>query len=109
VPCPTLAELHPAQTAVDGRLIAWCNSMDESGPSQIIRVQREEHLQAERVDRLLLHLFQHQVHHRGQAHAMLSGTDVPPPQLDEFFSIPAASCGVQRRMDRGGNLAGVSC
>ena len=26
------------------------------------------------------------VHHRGQAHAMLSATPVKPPQLDEFFS-----------------------
>ena len=39
----------------------------------------------ERIDAMLAHLFQHQVHHRGQAHAMLAGTDVPPPQLDEFF------------------------
>ena len=90
VPCPTLAELHPAQSAVDRRLIARCNSMDESGPSQTIRVQRETLVQTERADRLLLHLFQHQVHHRGQAHAMLSGTNVPPPQLDEFFSIAEA-------------------
>jgi uncharacterized damage-inducible protein DinB len=37
------------------------------------------------MDRLLLHLFQHQIHHRGQAHAMLSATSVRPPQLDEFF------------------------
>ena len=35
--------------------------------------------------RLLAHLFQHQIHHRGQAHAMLAGTAVKPPQLDEFF------------------------
>ena len=27
----------------------------------------------------------HQVHHRGQAHAMLAGTAMPPPPLDEFF------------------------
>jgi uncharacterized damage-inducible protein DinB len=33
----------------------------------------------------LMHLFLHSQHHRGQAHAMLSGTTVPPPQLDEFF------------------------
>jgi uncharacterized damage-inducible protein DinB len=39
----------------------------------------------ERVDRLLLHLFQHQIHHRGQIHAMLSGTHVTPPQLDEYY------------------------
>jgi hypothetical protein len=30
------------------------------------------------------------VHHRGQAHAMLSGTSVSPPQLDEFFSAGEA-------------------
>ena len=34
---------------------------------------------------ILEHLFQHQIHHRGQAHAMLSSTRVKPPQLDEFF------------------------
>ncbi|TMA85157.1 MAG: damage-inducible protein DinB, partial [Deltaproteobacteria bacterium] len=39
----------------------------------------------ERVDRALAHLFVHQIHHRGQAHAMLAGTSVPPPQLDEFL------------------------
>jgi len=33
-----------------------------------------------------MHLFQHQIHHRGQAHGMLSATAVKPPQLDEFFA-----------------------
>jgi uncharacterized damage-inducible protein DinB len=27
-----------------------------------------------------MHLFAHQIHHRGQAHAMLAGTPLPPPQ-----------------------------
>lgn len=90
VPCPSLAQLHPAQRAVDARLIAWCNAMDEDGPSRIIQVHRETRIQSERADRLLLHLFQHQIHHRGQAHAMLAGTNVPPPQLDEFFSVAEA-------------------
>lgn len=31
---------------------------------------------------VLAHMFNHQTHHRGQAHGMLSGTDVPPPSLD---------------------------
>jgi len=29
-------------------------------------------------------------HHRGQVHAMLSGTSVAPPQLDEFVMIDDA-------------------
>lgn len=90
VPCPTVAELRLAQAAVDRRLIAWCNSMGEKEPNQTIRVHRETRVQTERADRLLLHLFQHQIHHRGQAHAMLSGTGIKPPQLDEFFSVAEA-------------------
>ena len=39
----------------------------------------------ETIGDLLAHLFQHQIHHRGQVHAMLSGTSVAPPQLDEYF------------------------
>jgi uncharacterized damage-inducible protein DinB len=44
----------------------------------------------EPVTRLLAHLFQHQIHHRGQAHAMLAGTTLKPPQLDEFYSVAEA-------------------
>lgn len=90
VPCPTLSELHPAQAAVDRRLIAWCDALDEAGLDRIIQVHRGTRIQRERADRLLLHLFQHQIHHRGQAHGMLSATRVAPPQLDEFFSVAEA-------------------
>jgi uncharacterized damage-inducible protein DinB len=31
---------------------------------------------------VLGHFFNHQTHHRGQVHDMLSQTDVPPPSLD---------------------------
>ncbi len=64
--------------------------MDEHGPERTIRIYREDRIQTERADRLLLHLFQHQIHHRGQAHAMLGGTGIAPPQLDEFFSVGEA-------------------
>jgi uncharacterized damage-inducible protein DinB len=90
IPCPTISKLHAEQAAIDRRLIAWCDALDESGPDQIIHVHRGTRVQHERADRLLLHLFQHQIHHRGQAHAMLSGTSVRPPQLDEFYSIAEA-------------------
>jgi uncharacterized damage-inducible protein DinB len=90
VPCKTIAELHPAQAALDRRLIAWCNALPPDGADRIVQVHRGTRIQRERADRLLLHLFQHQVHHRGQAHAMLAGTAVKPPQLDEFFSAGEA-------------------
>jgi uncharacterized damage-inducible protein DinB len=90
IPCPTVSDLRPAQAAIDRRLIARCEVLDEAGSDRIIRLHRGTRVQTERADRLLLHLFQHQIHHRGQAHAVLSGTAVPPPQLDEFFSVAEA-------------------
>jgi uncharacterized damage-inducible protein DinB len=90
VPCPTIAELKPAQAAIDQRLIAVCEALTPEALDGIVRVNRDTQVQTERRDRLLMHLFQHQIHHRGQAHAMLSGTAIAPPQLDEFFSIAEA-------------------
>jgi uncharacterized damage-inducible protein DinB len=86
-PCATAAALQREQAAVDRRLIAVCDALTEASLSGEVHVNRGcTQVQVERRDRLLLHLFQHQVHHRGQAHAMLAGTTVKPPQLDEFFS-----------------------
>ena len=90
IPCRTSAELKAAQATVDRRLIAWCEALDEAGPDRIILVHRRTHVQSERADRLLLHLYQHDIHHRGQAHAMLSGAGIKPPQLDEFFLVGEA-------------------
>ena len=89
-PCATVRELQREQGEVDRRLIAVCEALTAETLSGTVRVNRDTRVQAERRDRLLLHLFQHQIHHRGQAHAMLSATRVKPPQLDEFFSAGEA-------------------
>src|SRR6478735_4418170 len=31
IPCPTVSDLQPAQSAVDHRLIIWCDSLDGAG------------------------------------------------------------------------------
>lgn len=85
LPFSDLAGLDAAQRDVDRRLIAFCEGLDERGLAAAADLDRGSWTQTERTDRILLHLFTHQIHHRGQVHAMLSGTDVPPPQLDEFF------------------------
>ena len=89
-PCATVAALKEAQAAVDQRLLNVVEALDAAGLQRIVSVHRETTIQRERMDRLLLHLFQHQVHHRGQAHCMLSSTSVSPPQLDEFFAVGEA-------------------
>ena len=77
--------LLAAQHAVDRRLISACRGLGEAQLALPVAILRRTGVQYEPVTRLLGHLFQHQIHHRGQAHAMLAGTSVPPPPLDEFF------------------------
>ena len=84
-PFATCAELAAEQRASDRRLIDACATLTEAELALPVPVQRRAGVQTETATRLLAHLFQHQIHHRGQAHAMLAGTPVEPPQLDEFF------------------------
>jgi uncharacterized damage-inducible protein DinB len=84
-PCETCAEVAAAQRDADRRLVAVCVSLTDAELDLPIPVMRRAGIQSESATRLLAHLFQHQIHHRGQAHAMLAGTKVKPPQLDEFF------------------------
>lgn len=85
IPFRALSDLEREQRTVDRRLIEVCLTLDEAGLSEPVELIRPSTVQVEPKDRTLLHLFQHQIHHRGQVHAMLAGTSVPPPQLDEFF------------------------
>ena len=74
------------QTASDKRLIAFCERQTEQSLQRDCVLPRPNRKPPPtRVARVLEHLFQHDIHHRGQAHAMLAGTRVKPPQLDEFF------------------------
>ena len=84
-PMDTCTQLAAAQQQVDERLIRICKGLDEERLVLSVIVPRRSGPCPERLDRLLAHLFEHQVHHRGQVHAMLAGTEIAPPQLDEFF------------------------
>lgn len=88
VPVDTAAGLMEAQAVADRRLIAVCDGLTDASLDTTVTTDRGENgAIEERIDDLLAHLFQHQIHHRGQAHAMLAGTDIPPPQLDEYFLL----------------------
>ena len=84
-PFDTCAALSDAQHAVDRRLVALCAPLTDADLTRPIAVPRRAGVMQEPATRLLAHLFEHQIHHRGQAHAMLAGTNVKPPQLDEFI------------------------
>ncbi len=85
-PADALADLALRQAASDGRLIAWLDAADDAALDRAVHMPRAAgRIQTDAAAHMLQHLFMHQTHHRGQVHAMLSGTALPPPPLDEFL------------------------
>ena len=84
-PCATLAELVAAQAPLDASAIALCEALRPEDLGRDVAIHREGRVQRECLADTLMHLFLHDQHHRGQVHALLAGTAVKPPQLDEFF------------------------
>jgi uncharacterized damage-inducible protein DinB len=86
VPYPVAADLMAAQAATDRTLIGVCERLADTDLDRVVPIDRGDGIDyRETVAAILAHLFVHQIHHRGQAHAMLAGTQIAPPQLDEFF------------------------
>lgn len=81
-----LPELSAAQKREDKRFVAICDGLTDADLERTVRFQRPgNEVFDEPLPDVIAHLAQHQVHHRGQVHAMLSETSVAPPQLDDFF------------------------
>jgi uncharacterized damage-inducible protein DinB len=76
-------ELRRARMLEDQRIEAFASNLDEEFLNGTIRyTNNEEKLYADPVDLLVMHFFNHQTHHRGQIHDMLTQTEVSPPVLD---------------------------
>jgi uncharacterized damage-inducible protein DinB len=86
VPFDDAASLAAAQADLDRKLVAFCDSLSETDlDRRVVTDRREDGMIPERIGDILAHVFLHDIHHRGQVHAMLSDTSVAPPQLDEFL------------------------
>ena len=75
--------LSVARVAEDQRLVRVVEALERSAldrPLDYLTTRGER--QRTPLRRVLAHLFNHQTHHRGQVHDMLSQTEVPPPPLD---------------------------
>ena len=85
------AEMMTARQAMDETIIGWADGLDEkslaadltwfSGAAQA-EVSRP-------VWSLVTHIFNHQTHHRGQVHAMLTAAGAKPDDTD-IFLMPEA-------------------
>jgi uncharacterized damage-inducible protein DinB len=79
----TFAELSSARTEQDASIEAFFANLDGNFVARSFSYtnsQGKDYLEAAPV--AVLHFFNHQTHHRGQVHVMLSQTAVKPPSLD---------------------------
>ena len=86
-----LATLRRAREQEDGRIIDYVDSVsgDQLGRDlHYASVAGEPFVTP--IGQVLAHVFNHQTHHRGQVHDMVSQTDVAPPPLDLMFYLREA-------------------
>ena len=81
------AALRAAREAEDRRIVEWVGGLDAARLAGSIRYRRvsspEEFVQP--LSPALDHWFNHQTHHRGQAHALLTGLGRAAPELDLLY------------------------
>lgn len=83
----TFGALRAARVAEDARIVAYVDGLDDTrvaGTISYRRVSSPEHFVQELAP-ALAHWFNHQTHHRGQTHALLTGLGQPGPELDLLF------------------------
>jgi uncharacterized damage-inducible protein DinB len=83
--CTDLPTLADWQATSDRALLSHVEGLTPATLVETVAIDRGERVQHDRRDDILSHVFQHQTHHRGQVHGMLSATALKPPQLDEFI------------------------
>ncbi len=86
------AGLRVAREAEDAQIINVIEAMDEPTLNSTLRYKNMAgESQATPMRFVLAHFFNHQTHHRGQAHGLLSQTGVAPPPLDLIYYVRESS------------------
>ncbi|MCD8563136.1 MAG: DinB family protein [Alphaproteobacteria bacterium] len=86
IPYPVFPDLFQARQEEDQRIISLMNRLSEEDYSQIITYQNSKgESWPDPLFSLLAHFFNHQTHHRGQVHNVLSQMGRKPPALDLIF------------------------
>jgi uncharacterized damage-inducible protein DinB len=85
-------ELAAARRREDARIIAYVDGLDEAALAAMVpyRNMADEAFE-QPVAVILAHLFNHQTHHRGQIHAMLTGLGREAPALDLIHHLREAA------------------
>ena len=87
------AELRARRVKADAGIEAWAGRVDDAWLAEDLvwysgAAQREMRRQK---GKLLVHFFNHQTHHRGQAHALLTACGQETGDTDLFLVVPQAA------------------
>ena len=82
-----LAELRRARTVEDERIVAYVSSLSPAALAGSFRYRRVStpDIVEQPLAPALMHVFNHQTHHRGQIHGLLTGLTGEAPPLDLVF------------------------
>jgi uncharacterized damage-inducible protein DinB len=80
----SFAELREAREAEDARILAYANGLSEDAMASRFRYSMisDPREVEEPLAPALFHFFNHQTHHRGQVHCLLTGLGHEAPSLD---------------------------
>jgi uncharacterized damage-inducible protein DinB len=79
----TFAEINAARTEEDASIVAFFEKVDDGFLTRQLAYTNSFGKDCVvEAGPAVLHFFNHQTHHRGQVHVMLSQTEVSPPALD---------------------------
>lgn len=81
--------LRTARVEEDKRLIDLVDGLDDAQLQKSVPYRRiiGNGMEEVRAGHMLITLFNHQTHHRGQVHIMLTQADIVPPLLDVIFFL----------------------
>lgn len=89
---PTFEDVVGARKATDTRWLELVAGLADADLGRVVRYARatSPEKQASTLEQILLHVFNHATHHRGQIHDQLMDTEVTPPPLDLIFYLREA-------------------
>ena len=86
VMCTTLSELTQLRATLDDVITAFCAELHSDHLSSPLEYKSTKGVVSrKRLDEVLLHFFNHQTHHRGQAHMILTVLGQPSVPLDLIY------------------------
>jgi len=87
-PVADLAALAAERRAEDARIVAYVEGLDDARLlADLVYKTSAGAPQRNPLWASLAHFFNHQTHHRGQAHALLSAAGAEPPPLDLIYHL----------------------